>query len=183
MNIDKLLADLVKVEGGYSNDPRDSGGETNFGITKATARANGFLDDMRSMTKAQALDIYRSQYFYRPGFGKVAEVSPSVAAELFDTGVNMGPSIAAKFLQQSLNGLNNQGKDYADIAEDGIIGNGTLRALNGLVRRRGLEDAETVLLKALNCLQGARYITLAASRPKNEAFLYGWLMNRVELPS
>lgn len=183
MNIDKMLSDLLKVEGGYSNDPRDSGGETHWGITKSTAVANDYTGDMKSMTKDQALAIYRNQYFFRPGFGLVANVSPSVAAELFDTGVNMGTQIAAKFLQQSLNALNNQGKDYADLVVDGSIGPATITALKGLITRRGEEDADTVLLKALNCLQGARYLTITESRPTNEAFLFGWLMNRVDLPS
>ncbi|MGE8142316.1 glycoside hydrolase family 108 protein [Novosphingobium sp. NPDC080210] len=184
INVNQMLSDLLRVEGGYVNDPRDAGGETNFGITKATAVANGYTGSMRDLTKDQALEIYRKQYFYTPGFGLVADAGvPSVAAELFDTGVNMGPAVAAKFLQQSLNALNNQGKDYADITVDGKIGPGTINALKGLIKKRGLEDTETVLLKALNCLQGARYISLAESRPTNEAFLFGWLMNRVELPS
>jgi hypothetical protein len=34
-------------------------------------------------------------------------------------------------------------------------------------------------LKALDALQGERYIRLAERRPANEAFLYGWLANRV----
>lgn len=183
MNIDNMLADLLKVEGGYVNDPRDAGGETNHGITIGTARANGYTGSMRDMTKAQALDIYRNQYFFKPGFGNVAKVLPSVAAELFDTGVNMGPKVAAMFFQRSLNGLNNQQKYYADITVDGDIGPATIRSLQALIQRRGKEDSETVLLKALNCLQGARYIELAEKREANEAFLFGWLMNRVELPS
>lgn len=183
MNIDNMLADLLKVEGGYVNDPRDAGGETNFGITKATAVANGFTGSMRDMTKAQALDIYRKQYFFTPGFGHVSDMGlHGLAAELFDTGVNMGPAVAIRFLQQALNALNNRAKLYADITVDGKLGPATLNALSGLVKARGFEDAETVLLKAVNCLQGARYIELAESRPANEAFLYGWLMNRVELP-
>ena len=181
MNIDNMLAALIKVEGGYVNDPRDAGGETNWGITVRTARANGFDKPMREMTKSDALSIYRSQYFYKPGFDKVFAVLPTVAAELFDTGVNMGQSVAAKFLQRSLNALNNQQRDYADLAVDGAIGAKTVAALSGLVKRRGEEDAETVLLKALNCLQGARYIELAEKREANEAFVYGWLMNRVEM--
>jgi hypothetical protein len=36
-----------------------------------------------------------------------------------------------------------------------------------------------VLLKAMNALQGERYIALAEARPENEAFLFGWLDNRV----
>lgn len=181
MNIDTMLADLVRVEGGYVNDPRDAGGETNFGITKTTALANGFTGPMRDMTQAQALAIYRSQYFTKPGFGLVFDVLPSVAAELFDTGVNMGPDFAAKSFQRSLNALNNQEASYPDITVDGRIGNATITSLKLLVAKRGHEDAETVLLKALNCLQGARYIELAEGRKANEAFLFGWLMNRVDL--
>lgn len=36
---DKIINEIIRVEGGYVNDPRDSGGETNFGITVAVARA------------------------------------------------------------------------------------------------------------------------------------------------
>ena len=38
---------------------------------------------------------------------------------------------------------------------------------------------EAVLVRALNALQGERYVALAEQRPANEAFLYGWLANRV----
>ena len=43
-------------------------------------------------------------------------------------------------------------------------------------RRAG---GEAVLLKALEALQGERYLRLAETRPANEAFLYGWLANRI----
>jgi lysozyme family protein len=46
---------------------------------------------MRTMTRADALAIYRSQYFHAPKFDDVFAISPGIAAELFDTGVNMGP--------------------------------------------------------------------------------------------
>ena len=54
----------------------------------------------------------------------------------------------------------------------------TLAALRTFLAHRGLEG-ETVLLKALNCLQGARYIELAEARPQNKSFVYGWLRERV----
>jgi len=176
--IDKLLDDLIAREGGYSNDPRDAGGETNWGITVRVARANGFIGSMRAMTREQAKVIYSKVYWTAPGFDKVALSSQTVAEELFDTGVNMGTAKASEFLQIALNGLNNGGKDYPDIAEDGDIGAGTLAALGAYVHKRGVEGI-AVLLKALNCLQGARYIELARGRTANEAFLYGWLRTRV----
>lgn len=184
MNIDTMLSDLLKVEGGYSNNPNDAGGETKFGVTKRVAVANGYTGPMKDLTRAQAISIYQAQYFLKPGFDKVlAEGLAGTTAELFDTGVNMGVGVASTFLQRALNALNNNGKLYADIKADGSIGPATIAALRGLVRARGVDNADTVLLKALNCLQGARYIELAEGRPTNENFLYGWLMNRVNLPS
>ena len=108
----------------------------------------------------------------------MAEAGPRIAAELFDTGVNIGPKTAANFLQRSLNALNRGASDYADIAVDGVIGPATLKALAGFLMRRGAAG-EAVLLKAMEALQGERYVRLAETRPANEAFLYGWLANRI----
>jgi hypothetical protein len=49
--------------------------------------------------------------------------------------------------------------------------------LKGFIARRG-PGGEKVLLKAVEALQGERYLRLAEQRPANEAFLYGWLANR-----
>ena len=51
-----------------------------------------------------------------------------------------------------------------------------LYALEGFLARRG---AEEVLVRAVDALQGARYVELAEARPAAEAFVYGWLANRV----
>src|SRR3546814_13456438 len=85
----------------------------------------------------------------------------------------MGPAIPALWFQQCLNALNDGGKHYPDIAEDGDIGPGTLAAFRAYRKARGTE-ADAVMLKALNALQGARYIELAQKRGANESFLYGW---------
>lgn len=177
---DQLIEPLLVREGGYVNDPRDAGGETNFGVTVAVARENGFFGQMRDMTRVQASAIYRAKYWIRPGFHLVAAVSPPIAEELFDTGVNMGTGTASIWLQRSLNALNRQGKDYGDIPADGGIGQMTVGALQGLLRARG-PSGESAVLKALNCLQGARYIELCESRSANEAFAFGWLSTRVAL--
>lgn len=178
MTVDAMIETLVGKEGGYSNHPSDTGGETMWGITVAVARANGYTGSMRYMPRDTAKDIYRRKYFVLPGFDRVAEQSEAVAEELFDTGVNMGPSVASTFLQRLLNGLNRQGKDYADIGVDGDIGPATLRALKAYLGKRG-KDGEKVLLKGLNALQGARYVALAEGRSANEDFLHGWLLNRL----
>jgi len=53
-----------------------------------------------------------------------------------------------------------------------------LSALEAFLHARGA-SGEDVLLKAIEALQGARYVELAERRPANEAFLYGWLANRI----
>lgn len=178
-DVDHLIDALIAREGGYVNDPRDAGGETNFGITAAVARAHGYDGPMRAMPRQTAVDIYRALYWTAPRFDEVAQRSERVGAELFDTGVNMGPAIAATFLQRVLTALNRNGKDYPDLVPDGRLGNQTLAALDAFLKVRGSGPGETVLLLALNALQGERYIRLAEKTPADESFLYGWLANRL----
>lgn len=178
MTRDQLIDELIDREGGYVDHPADRGGPTCFGITQAVARANGWTGRMRDLPRPVAVTIYRKLYWVQPRFDAVAAQAPAVAAELFDTGANMGPKVAAGFLQRALNALNRGARDYADIAVDGSIGPATLGALAGFLGQRGAAG-ETVLLKALEALQGERYLHLAEARPANEAFLYGWLANRI----
>ncbi len=178
--VEAAIEHTIGKEGGYSNHPSDTGGATMWGITERVARANGYTGDMRNLPRGKAVEIYRNQYFIRPGFAAVAAKSPKVGAELFDTGVNMGPAYPQLWFQQVLNAMNNGGKLYADILEDGDIGPGTIRAFEAFLKSRGAAQAEVVMLKALNCLQGARYLDLSRGRAANEAFSFGWFQ-RVEL--
>jgi lysozyme family protein len=179
MPIHDLIDALIDREGGYVNHPADRGGPTNFGITEAVARAHGYLGGMRDLPRSEAAAIYKRLYWLRPKLDQVAKRSESLAAELFDTGVNMGPAVAATFLQRALSALNRDRKDYPDLVPDGRIGPATLSALDTFLELRGRKQGETVLLRALDALQGERYLRLAERRPANEAFLYGWLANRI----
>ena len=178
MDVDNLIDEVIGREGGYSNHPADRGGATRWGVTEAVARAHGYRGDMRSYPREEAVSVYRRLYWLRPGFDRVAELAPKLAAELFDTGVNMGPAVAAGFLQRALNALNRGASEYADIAVDRKIGPATIEALKRFLARRG-KAGEAVLMKALEALQGERYLRLSEERPANEAFLYGWLARRV----
>jgi len=91
----------------------------------------------------------------------------------------MGPAVAITFLQRALTALNRNAKDYSDLTPDGRVGAATLAALDAFLKIRGTTSGETVLLRALEALQGERYLRLAERRPANEAFLYGWLANRI----
>lgn len=175
MTIDDIIEQVVLPnEGGYVNNAADAGHETNFGITIATARQQGYSGPMREMPRSFAIEVYRRQYADAPGFTAIGAISMPVARELIDTGVNMGPKVAATFLQRALNGLNNQGRDYADLVIDGVAGAATRAALTAFLTKRGPEG-ERRLLALLNAEQGERYLSLAEGRQANEAFLFGWL--------
>ena len=177
MIIDHLIEAVIDREGGYANHPADRGGPTRYGITQQVARTSGYTGDMRDFPRHQAEDLYRRLYWTRPAFDQIAPRAPRIAEELFDTGVNMGPAVAATFLQRALNALNRGATDYPDMTLDGRISPATLTALDAFLARRN-PGGETVLLKAIEALQGERYVALAETRPANEAFLYGWLANR-----
>lgn len=178
MSIDSMIEATIGKEGGYSNHPSDTGGATMWGITERMARKHGYRGDMRQLPRATAVAIYRQEFAIDPGFAAVAAISPAIGEELFDTGVNMGPSVPARWLQEWLNAFNGQGKLYPDIEEDADIGPGTLVALRAFLKTRGA-DATTVMVRALNCSQGERYKALARGRPANEDFIYGWVRARV----
>ncbi|MCI4590532.1 hypothetical protein MOK15_10535 [Sphingobium sp. BYY-5] len=178
MGISNLVDEVIAREGGYSNHPADRGGPTNMGITQTVARANGYAGDMKTLPRSVAEALYRRLYWDQPGYAFAAEISWSIAAELFDTAVNMGVATATSFFQRALNALNRNQKDYPDLKVDRILGARTLSALRAFHTLRGAVG-DRVLLKALEALQGERYIALAESRPANEAFLYGWLANRI----
>ncbi|MFA3545298.1 glycoside hydrolase family 108 protein [Acinetobacter baumannii] len=179
MNIEQYLEELIKREGGYVNNPADRGGATKFGITQAVARENGWNGNMKDLPLEFAKSIYKKQYWLEPRFDQVNALSPSVAEELLDTGVNCGPNFAKPLLQRALNLLNNQGKaGWPDLKVDGVYGSATLGALKTYLSKRG-KDGEKVLVRVLNIMQGQRYIEICERNPKQEQFFYGWISNRV----
>src|SRR3546814_1040255 len=88
---------------------------------------------MRAFPRDEAAAIYRRLYWLRPRFDAVAARAPALAAELYDTGVNMGPGVATGFLQRALNALNRGARDYPDLVRDSAIGAKTLAALDALL--------------------------------------------------
>ena len=118
MKFEDCINIVLKHEGGYVKDPTDRGGETNYGITIAVARANGFTRDMKDLPVHIAKEIYRSQYWNKV---KAEQLPESIRYIVFDTAINAGVSRAVKLLQEC-------GK----VTVDGIIGPNTLRASKGV---------------------------------------------------
>lgn len=182
-NIQEIIDEIINKEGGFVDHPDDRGGPTNFGITFATYKrykTDATIEDLKNLPRKDAYAIYENQYYKRTNINQLFSISELISSEVLDTAINMGPQVAISFLQTSLNAFNNKQQFYSDITVDGIIGKATLNALTAYKQRRGTLG-EIVLLKALNCLQGARYIELSQTREANESFIFGWLNTRVHI--
>jgi lysozyme family protein len=182
VDFDRVIDQVLAKEEGFVDHPSDHGGPTCWGITQAVARANGWTGQMQDLPVGLARSIYRARYIERPRFDAVCVLSGLIGQELIDTGVNMGPSRAAEFLQRWLNGFNLQGSRYADVFVDGQIGDVTLDALRSFIAWRG-ELGVRVMVCALNSVQGARYLELAEANDSQEDFLFGWIRSRVLEPA
>ncbi len=174
----KTIDDVIEIEGGFVNDSDDSGGATNFGITEEVARRYGYNYKIESLPRSLAFEIYSKKYWDALNLDAIEKLSPLIAQELVDTGINQGIGRAGEFLQRSLNVLNNRGTYFDDVVVDGDVGKKTLKALSSYLKMRG-SRGEKVLYKMLNCLQGSFYITLSERRSKDEKFTFGWFENRV----
>lgn len=181
-----------KNEGGYVNDAADKGGETYAGITRLNyptwagwaiiddlKRATGFPAILTANTQLQTLKVqfYRTEYWNALSLDIVN--AQSVANELYDTSVNMGKVIEGKFLQQILNAFNYNTTAtnhlyYADLIVDGNVGPKTIAALN-------TNPNPELILAALNCDQGARYLDIAINDSTQRKFMKGWFAQRVLL--
>ena len=103
-NLFRALEYVLQWEGGYSNDPVDHGGETNYGITQITL--NRYIkshpgtkvpDRVKKLSVKDAEEIYRNEYWKFDGIR-----DQSIATKLFDMSVNMGVGTAVKMLQRIL---------------------------------------------------------------------------------
>lgn len=117
------LKEVLKWEGGYSNDKYDKGGATMRGITTSRYRAyrlaKGKLPrSVKKVTDAELRDIYRT-YYWNPVWG--SQLPPGLDICVFDFGVNSGPTRAIRFLQRALG-----------VRDDGEMGPITLEAIRGL---------------------------------------------------
>jgi len=91
---DKAIKFILKWEGGYSNDSRDPGGETKFGISK---RSYPELD-ISKLTLKQAKEIYYQNYWLKAG---CQNMEYPLNLVVFDTAVNMGRRRAEELWEKS----------------------------------------------------------------------------------
>ena len=174
----------LKHEGGFDNDPADPGGMTFMGVSREyhpgwpgwpivdaeLKRCGPPCLSLNSDLTLQVRLFYFTEFWQRLQCDFVATLSTEVAAELFDTGVNMGRTRAVEILQRALNLLNRNKKLYPDLVDDGLMGRNTRGTL---AKYFELGMDERILLKLMNHLQGEYYINLMRRFPEKERFA-GW---------
>jgi lysozyme family protein len=119
-NFEDCLARVLASEGGFVNHPKDPGGMTNLGCTKATWEeyvGHPVSEaDMRALTPDDVAPLYKRKYWDRAS----CDLLPSgLDYAVFDAAINSGPGRAVKWLQE-----------VAGTPVDGSIGPKTLSAVN-----------------------------------------------------
>lgn len=170
-----IIGAVLLAEAGYVNHPSDPGGETNYGITKQVAVANGYYGPMKTMPKDFAWSVYYDQYLGKPGYDKLLPHSVAVVEELVDTGVNTGVGRSSTWFQKALNALNRGGKDYPTIAVDGKVGKQAISAYASLEKKRGRVKACEMVIKLVDAQQAMHYMSLT----KLSDFTPGWVDHRI----
>lgn len=185
------VADVLRSEGGFVDDPADRGGATNFGISLRFLVAEGRIDldadtrvdfdldgdgdidgqDIRRLTRGDAKYLYHRCFWRRID----ADGLPRPIGEmLFDQGVNAGRSGAIRAFQRAVNRcLARAASAPPSIKVDGRIGARTIAAMNWIIHWGSLGMA--ALVDAFRAEVRLRYRDIAARNPSQKRFLKGWL--------
>ena len=156
VKFDEIIEVVLHHEGGYVNDPKDPGGETNFGIAK---RSHPDVD-IKNLTKDGAKEIYKEHYWDK---NKVESLPEQLRHIYFDMCVNQGKSRAVKILQRAANA---KGKD---LKVDCGLGPKTIAAMDG------------VELQRVRAYRVKYYADLVTRKPDLEKFYFGWFRRGLEV--
>jgi lysozyme family protein len=129
-NFDKSLAAVLVHEGGFVNNPKDPGGMTNLGCTKAVweEHCGHPVDEktMRALTPNDVGPLYRRKYWNKVNGD---DLPSGVDYVVFDAAINSGPGRAVKWLQACVG-----------VEPDGGIGPKTLAAVQTFDAKQLVKD-------------------------------------------
>ena len=156
IKFDDIIEVVLHHEGGYVNDPKDPGGETNFGIAK---RSHPDVD-IKNLTEEGAKEIYKEHYWDR---NKVEDLPENLRHIYFDMCVNQGRSRAVRIMQRAANAKG------ANLKVDGGMGPKTIAAMDG------------VELDRVRAYRIKYYADLVTRKPDLEKFYFGWFRRALEV--
>lgn len=194
---DKALKKTLDLEGAYSNDRNDTGGETVYGISRNNFPSwEGWkvVDQLKRLYGANTSEFKAAlrnnadlsehvRNWYKREFWNPFELDNLInfplAFEIFDQSVNLGRKQTTLLIQRACNALNYKNMFGADLSIDGIVGPNTRRRLQEI----GNDSRYTECLRrALDGLQVNHYISLGLntnSRSDYRKYMRGWLLNRI----
>ena len=156
---DRCLGVVFDAEGGFSDNPDDRGGPTNFGISAGFLESIGYGKTPEEMTRDEARELYQ-KYFWAPVRGD--DLPPPVALVVFDMAVNSGVKTAVRRLQYVLN-------NYQAMDVDGAMGPRTLAAVQSAYHLYN-----TIFLGELLNSRREYYADLIRKNPSQGVFARGW---------
>ncbi|WP_438768084.1 glycoside hydrolase family 108 protein [Kushneria sp. TE3] len=176
----KIIIALMKREGGFVDHPDDRGGATNHGITQRVAAEHGYHGSMRDLPQELAEKIYLKTYWHAMKLDEISARAPALSIAMLDYGVHSGTGRAGRQLQEVVNVLSNNGRRWSAITVDGCIGTQTLRAMDAMLKLRGVNSGNT-LASTINALRLAWLVDLAKRDVSQQAFAQGWIDRVVRL--
>lgn len=164
---EKSLDVILLHEGGYSNDPDDPGGETNFGITQKSLTKVyvqlGLPAHVKDLDKKSASIFYKTLWWDKYNYSAINSLN--IATKIFDLSVNIGPKMAHMILQKAINWCGHR------VITDGVLGKKTLAAANEIyLHGRDADLYDEIKEEARNY-----YTHLTEENPKLYKYLGGWL--------
>lgn len=169
-NVEQMIDDILRREGGFVDQPADRGGPARYGVTQQTLGAylgrDVSRDDVVKLEKSLARQIYRDCFYIGP---RIDELPQAVQPFMFDCAIIHGPRRAIKFLQA----VCNQAGCTPALIVDGAMGPKSRKAVSWTVGILGDR-----LLRHLIEERKWFYRAIVENDPSQEVFLAGW-MNRV----
>lgn len=118
---EQAMAKVYVDEGGYTNDPVDPGGATNWGITIHDARMYWKADatplDVRNMPKSVAGEIYRTKYAAKVAYD---QQPAGLDYAVLDAGINSGIGRALPWEAAVLGTTNSGALALAAVAQQAL---------------------------------------------------------------
>lgn len=180
-SLEWCLLKTIEEEGGaiFTNDEKDSGGPTKYGITQRFAEEHGYKGSVEFLTLDEAIVLGKKGVWDKMHLDQIHTIAPPLAYMLYDAGYNCGWKRAGQWFQQWLTINNNGSAYYEDIVVDGYIGNASIYAFNQYLNKRGLNHGIRNLVWSFLGSQSTHYRDCALKNEKNERFIWGWT-NRVD---
>jgi lysozyme family protein len=173
---------ILRNEGSYITEGKTDDDYSKYGITLHTAKLYGYKGSLSSFTVGMAKDIYKKGYWDANRISDIYIISPIIALEMFEIGVNLGVIKAALWVQRLCNSLNSiKGGKYKygdDLLLDGIISNTTISRLSQMSKK----DHKNIY-NGINAMHRSYYITNAYIKPTFRTRFVDWCNHKDDLTS